>query len=192
MPIQARAREASQPMTTRLSVAPPNSRGAQPIQHRGAFLPKSLNSAGGARRITLTRFDTSACRAQAQGHPCVRTYAACVVQGIKGMGKLTGGCVLRKRPQLILANHLCCLTSEAPLLLPRRVHSRLSRRRVMMSLPALRVRVRQRNREITEVLVAQQTTELGGNVLTVTPWACPGNERVGSIYCGTCRCARHP
>ena len=55
----------------------------------------------------------------------------------KRMGKLTGGCVLRKRPQLILANHLCCLTSEAPLLLPRRVHSRLSRRRVMMSLPAL-------------------------------------------------------
>ena len=62
----------------------------------------------------------------------------------------------------------------------------------MMSLPALRVRVRQRNREITEVLVAQQTTELGRNVLTVTPWACPGNERVGSIYCGTCRFAQHP
>lgn len=100
--------------------------------------------------------------------------------------------MLRKRPQLILANHLCCLTSEAPLLLPRRVHSRLSRRRVMMSLPALRVRVQQRNREITVVLVALRTTDLGWNVLTVTPWACPGNERVGSIYCGTCHFAQHP
>lgn len=62
----------------------------------------------------------------------------------------------------------------------------------MMSLPALRVRVQQRNREITVVLVALRTTDLGWNVLTVTPWACPGNERVGSIYCGTCHFAQHP
>ena len=60
----------------------------------------------------------------------------------------------------------------------------------MMSLPALHVRVKQRNRGITVVLVAQQMIELGRNVLTVTPWACPGNERVGSIYCGTCHFAQ--
>ena len=47
---------------------------------------------------------------------------------------LTGGCEFRRRPQFIFANHLCCLTSEAPLLLPRRVASFLSKRRVTMSL----------------------------------------------------------
>ena len=76
--------------------------------------------------------------------------------------------MFRRRPQLIFANHLCCLISEAPLLLPRRVHSRLLRRRAMMSLPA---RGQRRNRETMVVLMAlhAQTTELGRNMLTMTP-----------------------
>ena len=74
---------------------------------------------------------------------CVCAHNICdscrVDEGTKGWEKLlTGGCVFRKRPQLILANHLCCLTSLAPLLLPRREPSRLSSRRVTASLPALR------------------------------------------------------
>jgi hypothetical protein len=50
---------------------------------------------------------------------------------------LTGGCMLRSKPQFILANHLCCLTSLAPLRLPIRDVSRLSSRRWIISLPAL-------------------------------------------------------
>ncbi len=51
---------------------------------------------------------------------------------------LTGGRVFRKSPQLIFANHLCCLTSLAPLLLPNLVLSHLSSKRIMQSFPALK------------------------------------------------------
>lgn len=51
----------------------------------------------------------------------------------EGRSSLTGGCVFRRRPQLIFANHLCCFTSEAPLLLPNLFSSSLSRRRVITS-----------------------------------------------------------
>jgi hypothetical protein len=54
----------------------------------------------------------------------------------KGQGH-TGGCMCRSKPQLTFANHLCCFTSLAPLLLPSRVRSSLSSSRVMQSLPAL-------------------------------------------------------
>lgn len=54
----------------------------------------------------------------------------------KGL-ELTGGRVFLSRPQLIFANHLCCLTSLAPLLLPSLVRSFLSSSRVMQSLHAL-------------------------------------------------------
>lgn len=54
--------------------------------------------------------------------------------------------MLRRRPQLILENHLCCFTSEAPLLLPRRVVSRLSRSREMTSLHDLELICQRRTR----------------------------------------------
>jgi hypothetical protein len=50
---------------------------------------------------------------------------------------LTGGFVFLSSPQFSLLNHLCCLTSLAPLRLPRRVFSLLSNKRVMQSFPAL-------------------------------------------------------
>ena len=56
---------------------------------------------------------------------------------LRAIDLLTGGCVFRSRPQLIFANHLCCFTSEAPLLLPRRLDSRLSKSREIASLHAL-------------------------------------------------------
>lgn len=45
--------------------------------------------------------------------------------------------MFRRSPQLILENHLCALTSDAPVMLPRRLDSRLSSRRVTTSLHAL-------------------------------------------------------
>ena len=73
-------------------------------------------------------------------HVCEAEVVHCELtkEGPERMNKrLTGGCEFRRRPQLIFENHLCCLTSEAPLLLPRRVDSFLSRRRVTMSLQDL-------------------------------------------------------
>ena len=161
----------------------------QPIRHRGAVRLKGMNPATALGGSTNPIWHMRA-PAKAHGDRVMRTHASDAVERVKKRWELTGGCVFRKRPQLILPNHLCCLTSDAPLLLPRRVHSLLSRRRVMMSLPALRAHPR--NEEITEMLVAQRATELGRSMLTMTPWACPGNERIGSIYFGTCRCAQHP
>ena len=51
--------------------------------------------------------------------------------------KRTGGRVFRSNPQLIFANHLCCFTSLAPLLLPNLVRSLLSSSRFTQSFPAL-------------------------------------------------------
>lgn len=50
---------------------------------------------------------------------------------------LTGGRLLRSRPQFTLPNHLCCFTSLAPLRLPSRVRSSLSNKRRIQSLAAL-------------------------------------------------------
>lgn len=54
--------------------------------------------------------------------------------------ELTGGWVFLSNPQLILENHLCCLTSLAPLLLPSRVSSFLSSSLTMASLHDLNMR----------------------------------------------------
>lgn len=97
-----------------------------PVRHRrrvagaSACATTAVEKRGGPMRIADSPSKNPGRRREARG-------------AIEG-DLLTGGCVLRRRPQLILANHLCCFTSEAPLLLPRRVVSRLSRSRRMMSL----------------------------------------------------------
>lgn len=50
-----------------------------------------------------------------------------------GKRRLTGGVVFLNKPQLILPNHRCCLTSLAPLWLPSRRVSSLASRRVIIS-----------------------------------------------------------
>lgn len=44
---------------------------------------------------------------------------------LRRQAKLTGGVMFLKSPQLIVANHLCCLTSLAPLVEPIRLFSSL-------------------------------------------------------------------
>lgn len=84
---------------------------------------------------------------------------------------LTGGCVLRRRPQLIFENHLCCLTSDAPVLLPRRVVSRLSRRRVTISLQDL---------ERDHVSSEFHKNAIGDEARTPTLWGYPGSRLEGA------------
>ena len=59
----------------------------------------------------------------------------------------TGGRVFRRRPQLILLNHLCCLTSLAPVRLPSRTASSLISKEVITSLHFLCTPQRQRSSE---------------------------------------------
>ena len=58
---------------------------------------------------------------------------------------IIGGFVFLSSPQFNFANHLCCLTSLAPLRLPSRVFSSLSSSRVMQSFPALQCETNQHN-----------------------------------------------
>ena len=65
-----------------------------------------------------------------------RKFVSCAFS----MFGMIGGFSLRNRPQLSLANHLCALTSDAPLCEPSRFPSTLLSKRTMISLPAVVMR----------------------------------------------------